>query len=52
MFSQVVSWAIDQKKETALQEEMERIGLSFHFWSERGDDGTGAVKKWSQPNGK
>ena len=50
---QVVTWSIDQKTEKALETELARIGASFHFWEERGDDkGTVSVKKWSQPSGK
>ncbi|XP_053376941.1 uncharacterized protein LOC128547783 [Mercenaria mercenaria] len=52
LFNQIVTWAIDQKNEERLEVEMKRIGVSFHFWEEQGDDKSNAsVKKWSQPSG-
>ncbi|XP_052075780.1 uncharacterized protein LOC127713848 [Mytilus californianus] len=52
LLNQVVTWAIDQKNEDKLEAEMKRIGASFHFWEERGDDKSStSIKKWSQPSG-
>lgn len=51
LFNQIVTWAVDQKREAALLTEMKRIGCHFRFWSEKGDDLRGSVTKWYQPNG-
>jgi hypothetical protein len=51
LFNQLVSWAVDQNNKVALEREMQRIKVPFHFWEENGDNGKGSVSKWSQPDG-
>lgn len=52
MCVQVVVWAVDQGNTTALIEEMGRLNIHFEFCEERGDDGKGKIKKWTQLSGE
>ena len=50
---QLVTWAIEQKRERELEDELRRVGISFQMWEERSVEGTGGgVRKWTQPDGK
>ncbi|XP_076434620.1 uncharacterized protein LOC143274633 [Babylonia areolata] len=51
LLNQVILWAVDQSKKTSLVEEMKRLGISFKFTEETGDDGRGKVTKWTQLSG-
>lgn len=53
LFNQLVSWAIDQQNQIALEHEMLRLRVPFHFWTERGlDSSSQSICKWVQPSGK
>lgn len=53
LFNQLVSWAIDQSQQQEMVTEMARLGVSFHFWNERGlDNSKDVISKWYQPNGE
>ncbi|KAJ7391179.1 hypothetical protein OS493_019310 [Desmophyllum pertusum] len=50
LLNQVVNWAIEQKREEHLEKAMQDIGINFHIFEVRGDDGK-ASTTWTSLDG-
>jgi len=50
LLNQVINWTIEQKREEHLERAMRNIGISFHFFEVKGDDGKSSIK-WSSLDG-